>query len=407
MAHVTRTEESLEEAFSLYGCEKSWDTMLKAARESLDNDDRANQAPEIQTLVSLVKKARTAYRAIRSRDEGNTEDKESKIGEHLMDIKERIRTIRPTQRTKNDSRLVNDVYVQGIPKMITLLEVALITRSLDGELSIASLKELVMIIDATRSLCDKACRWQPRPTLKHGVKRRTRTEMLPSLEALRAAYTQGQYEWLDEEDERAQEVEEAEKAAKRQALADHIARFLAEEEEKEMRAEHNSRAMTCDGHANQANSATRVLDIDDLGLNDTMPAAAPNGTRPRLPWRETGVAAARQALPSMLSQASGTGDAARPSREPTEDIPGPMAPDWSHDEDTALLRGLELFTGADRYLEIDRVFGSSEGPLRGRDVDELMQRASFIKQSLASHVEEQRQRVGNVDHWAFLLSVSG
>jgi hypothetical protein len=36
-----------------------------------------------------------------------------------------------------------------------------------------------------------------------------------------------------------------------------------------------------------------------------------------------------------------------------------------------------------------------------------MQRASFIKQSLASHVEEQRQRVGNVDHWAFLLSVSG
>ena len=84
-----------------------------------------------------------------------------------------------------------------------------------------------------------------------------------------------------------------------------------------------------------------------------------------------------------------------------------MAPDWSKVEDRALLHGLEIFTGADRYLEIDRVFGSSGGPLSGRDVDELMQRASFIKQSLASHVDEQRQRVGNVDHWAFLLSVEG
>jgi len=264
-----------------------------------------------------------------------------------------------------------------------------------------------MIIDATHSLCDKACRWRPRPTLKHGVKQRTRTEILPSLEALRAAYTQIQYERLDEEEEGAQEAEEAEKAARRQALADHIARFLAEEEEKEMRAEHNSRAITYDGHTSQANSATRALDIDDLGLDDTTPPAAPNRTRQRLPWRETGVAAARQARPSMLSQTSGTEDAARPSREPTEDIPGPMAPDWSDVEDEALLRGLEIFTGPDRYLEIDRVFGSSGGPLSGRDVDGLMQRASFIKQSLASHVDEQRQRVGNVDHWAFLLSVKG
>jgi len=406
MVHVTSIEESLEEAFSLYGCEKIWDTLLKAARESLDNDDRANQAPEIKALVSLVKKARTAYHAIKSRDEGTTEDEGSKIGEHLTNIKGRIRTIRPRQSTKNDSRLVNDVYVQGIPRMIKLLEVALVTRSLDGELSMASLKELVMIIDATRSLCDKACRWQPRPTLKHGVKQRTRTKILPSLEALRAAYTQGQYERLDEEEERAQEAEEAEKAARRQALADHVARFLAEEE-KGMRAEHNSRAITYDGHGSQANSATPVLDIDDLGLDDTTPRAAANGTRRRLPWRETGVAAARQAPPSMLSQASGTGDAARPSREPTEDIPGPMASDWSKVEDRALLHGLEIFTGADRYLEIDRVFGSSGGPLNGRDVDELMQRSSFIKQSLASHVDEQRQRGGNVDHWAFLLSVEG
>jgi hypothetical protein len=66
-----------------------------------------------------------------------------------------------------------------------------------------------------------------------------------------------------------------------------------------------------------------------------------------------------------------------------------------------------LFRGANRYLEIDRHFGSAGGPLSGRDVDELMQRAKFLKHSLASHIEEEREQVGKVDHWAFLLSVEG
>lgn len=409
-AYVASTEEALEEAFSLYNCEKRWDMMLKAARENLDNDDRANQAPEIRRLVSLIKKARTAYRAIRNGDEGNAEDKESKIGEHLMDIKERIRTIRPTPGARKESRLIKDVYVQGIPKMVTLLQTVLVTRSMDGELSIASLKELVTIIDATWSLCDKACRWQPRPTLTYGVKGRTRTEILPSLAALRKAYTEGQVGRPDEEDEKAQEAAEAEKAAKRQALADHVARFLAEEQEKRTRAEHNNRAITRDRHrrsTNRVDSATDFFDIDNLDLKDASPAAAPNGIGRSLPRRETGVAAAARAVPWRLSPPSATGDVAQRSREHTEDIPGPMAPDWSQDEDTKLLHGLEIFTGANRYLEIDRFFGSAGGPLSGRDVDELMQRAKFIKQSLASHIEEQRERVGNVDHWAFLLSVEG
>jgi hypothetical protein len=409
-SHVASTGEGLEEAFRLYDCEKSWDTMRNAARENLNNDDRDNQALEIRELVSLIKKARAVYRAIRNGDDGGIDDQESKIGEHLVDIKKRVRTIRPTQDTKKDSRLVKDVYVQGIPKMVMLLKMVLVTRALHGELSISSLKELVTIIDATLSLCDKACRWQPRPTLEYGVKRRTRTEILPSLEALRTAYMEAQFEGLDDEDKEAEAAEEAQKAAKRQALADHVAKFLAEEEEKRKCVEHNNHAVTPDRHQrsiNRANSAADVFEIDDLNLDDTAPTTAPNGTGRSLPWRETGVAAARQALPSVLSQTCATGDVARRSRERTEDIPGPMVPDWSRREDGQLLYGLELFRGANRYLEIDRHFGSAGGPLSGRDVDELMQRAKFLKHSLASHIEEEREQVGKVDHWAFLLSVEG
>jgi hypothetical protein len=94
-------------------------------------------------------------------------------------------------------------------------------------------------------------------------------------------------------------------------------------------------------------------------------------------------------------------------RERTEEIPGPMAQEWNEEEELALLAGLERFTDANRYLEIDAVYGCAGGPLSSRDVDELMQRARHYKQTMASHIEEEREKVGNVDGWAFLLSVEG
>jgi hypothetical protein len=142
-------------------------------------------------------------------------------------------------------------------------------------------------------------------------------------------------------------------------------------------------------------------------LDDVMPAPALNGLRRSLPWTETGVVAARRSLVSSIPVRPLARHVPQVSRERTEDIPGPMARRWSEEEDSALLIGLEEFTDANRYLEIDEVYGSADGPLRGRDVDELMQRARFYKQSMASHIEEEREKVGNVDRWAYLLSVEG
>ena len=397
------TTAAFERASGLHDCKKSWESMMEANRENLGSDDGAGQATEIRELAGLIKSAKLAYLAIRQADGVNMETKDYEIEELLVFIDEGVRTIRATKKRKRDSRLIKDVYVQGIPNMVKLLKAALVTRSLENELSIASLKELVKIIDTTLILCAKAYNWRPRPTLDSGVMRRTRNVIKPSLEALRKAYTEAQYDYPDEEEDEARKVE------KRQALAVHVANFLAQEQEKKKRAEYNKRWRQRDRTMQSVigdRLQTREFDVDELDLNGVSPAPAMGGVR-GLTWRETGVAAARQSLSYNNAAQPGTRYVPRMSRERTEDIPGPMARKWSEDEDGALLKGLEEFTDANRYLEIDQVYGSAGGPLSGRDVDELMQRARFYKQSMASHIEEERDNVGNVDRWAYLLSVEG
>jgi hypothetical protein len=401
MALLSRTREVFARASGLYDCKQSWDGMVEAARDNLDEEDQENRATEIRDLTGLIDATKLAYNTIRHADGAIMEDEEDKIEELLDDIGERVRTIRTTNDRKRNSRLIRDIYIQGVPKMIQLLKHALVARSLKGEPSIESLKELVRIIDATLDLCVKASHWRPRPMLDYGVKRRTRNVIKVSLEALRTAYIAAQHEPPDDEEEEARKVE------KRQALAEHVAKFLASELEKKQRAEHYRHQRYRDRNRRRTNGAllqATDFDIDQLDLNDSVPAPALNGLRRSLPWMETGVVAARRSRASNIP--------VRPlvrqvSRERTEDIPGPMARRWSEEEDRALLRGLEEFTDANRYLEIDEAYGSADGPLKGRDVDELMQRARFYKQSMASHIEDEREKVGNVDRWAYLLSVAG
>ena len=404
VARPSRTKEAFARASSLYECKKSWDSMLEAVRDNLDEEDQDNRAAEIRDLAGLIDAAKLAYSAIRRADGAIMEDEEDEIEELLDDIGERIRTLRVTNDRKRNSRLIRDVYVQGIPKMAHLLKYALVTRSLKEEPSIASLKELVKIIDATLDLCVKAYRWRPRPVLEHGVKKRTRNVIKMSLEALRTAYIAAQHDSLDDEEEEARKVE------KRQALAEHVAKFLAHELEKKQRAEHNRRERNHDRNRRHTNGTllqATTFDVDQLDLDDVMPAPALNGLKRSQPRTETGVVAAWRPLASNIPVRPLARHVPQVSRERTEDIPGPMARRWSEEEDGALLRGLEEFTGANRYLEIDEVYGSANGPLKGRDVDELMQRARFYKQSMASHIEAEREKVGNVDRWAYLLSVEG
>jgi hypothetical protein len=412
VGQLSSTKEVFARASGLYECKKSWDSMLEAVRDNLDEGDQDNRAAEIRELAGLIDAARLAYRAIRRADGANMEDKEEEIEELLVDIGERVRTMRATADRKRNSRLIRDVYVHGIPKMVQLLKNALVTRSLKEEPSTASLKELVKIIDATLDLCVKAYHWRPRPILEYGVKRRTRNVIKMSLEALRTAYIAAQHDSPDNDndDDDDDEEEEARKFEKRQALAEHVAKYLAHELEKKQRAEHNRRERNRDRNRRRTNGAllqATTFDIDQLDLDDVMPAPALNGLRRSLPWTETGVMAARGSLVSSIPVRPLARHVPQVSRERTEDIPGPMARRWSEEEDSALLRGLEEFTDANRYLEIDEVYGSADGPLRGRDVDELMQRARFYKQSMASHIEEEREKVGNVDRWAYLLSVEG
>ena len=394
------TKEVFDRASGLYGCKRSWDAMLEANCENLHDADKGNQGSEIRELDDLIKRAKLAYRAIRHAEGADVEDKDYEIEELLVDIGRSVHTIQPGKNRKKNSRLVKDIYVQGIPKLVQLLKAALVTRSLSGELSIPSLKELVYIIDTALKLCMKAHHWLPRPTLEYGVKRRTRNVVKMSLEALRKAYTEAQYESLDEEEEEVRKVE------KRQAIADHVAKFLAQQEEKEKRVEDNKRERyraTSRPSLNEYRVQAREFDIDELGINDASPAQVLTGTKRNLPWRGTGVVAARQSLSLNGPAPSAAENSPRMSRERTEDIPGPMGLQWSKSEDTALLDGLERFTGANRYLEIDEAYGSPGGLLRGRDVDELMERARFYKQSMASHIVAEE----GMDRWAWLLSVEG
>jgi hypothetical protein len=406
VARPSGTRQAFERASSLYDCKECWDGMLEAARE---HDDKRGQirASEIQELIDLVKAIKLVYRAVRQADGANPKILESEIEEYIDAITKRIRTIKATKVKKKDARIIKDIYVQAIPKMVLLLKTVLVTRSLDGELSIASLEELIELIDATIKLCTKAFDWPLRPKkLEPNVRTNTEAVIKTSLEALREAYSKAQVGLIHEEDEEVWKAKEARKAEKRQALAEHVANFQAQEDERKRRAEIHQRERN--RHTvNGVNLLADGFDIDDLGLNDGSLATARNGMRRSLPWRETGVAAARRLLPSNVSARPPSRDVPRMLRERTEEIPGPMAQEWNEEEELALLAGLERFTDANRYLEIDAVYGCAGGPLSSRDVDELMQRARHYKQTMASHIEEEREKVGNVDGWAFLLSVEG
>lgn len=386
LAPLSGTRQAFERASSLYDCKECWDRMLEVARKHVDEGNGEDRAPRIQELIEHVKNIKLAYRAVRQADGAIPKNSKSEIKNHIQAIRDTIGLIKNTKK-KEDDQTIEGIYVEAIPKMVMLLKTVLVTRSVQGGLSMSSLEELKQLIDATITLCTKAKNWKPWPKmLEPNVWANTEIMIKTSLKGLREAYGIAQAELIHEEEEEVRKFEEAQIEQKRQTLAEHAAKFKAQDDEVAKRARDRKRDREQERNRRGVNGVGQladVFDIDDLVMNDSSSA------------------------PAVAGQLSPARDVPRKLRERTEDIPAPMQLNWREEEDRCLIMALEEFTDENRYLDIDKKYGSDGGPLSRRDVDQLMQRALFYKQTMASRIEADREEVGNVDCWAFLLSVEG
>ena len=395
-AQPSATRQDFQNASAFCNCKKKWNEMLKTAREH--RGDKGNiKTTKIQEIIDSIEKLKDNYRRIRAADGADTREIELAVTDGLQNLKDELRRLRAGKDEEENHRLITDIYVQAIPQLVFLLKVMLVTRYSGDSLSITAIEELTLVIDVALKLCSTAFRWQPRPsTLQTRIRRDTGTIIKMSLEALRVAYDRAARKMIAAE--RKSDIQDWEIA-----VAEQNAAWLAAEAQKKELARRNA-----DLHKRVRNGERMqkdILDIDDLDLD--LPTSRPTGVTRSTPRRGTGVVAARRSLSGRQDVQGELHGRPRLSRERTEDIPGPMARGWSDVEDIALLDGLERFTSADRFMEILKVYGSGDGPLSTRDMDELMQRAVFYKQSMASHFEAEREETGNNGRWAWLLSVDG
>ncbi|KAJ9293361.1 hypothetical protein DTO271G3_7857 [Paecilomyces variotii] len=75
---------------------------------------------------------------------------------------------------------------------------------------------------------------------------------------------------------------------------------------------------------------------------------------------------------------------------------------WTHQEGEALLDGLKLYQGPDRYRQIIKHYGHR---LKGRTVADLQAKAREIRDNYRPGIQEQLQSYRGRQQWAWLLSV--
>lgn len=370
LSKPSKRRGKLEKAADLHKCEEHWTIACDAAKKNQHKSD-----PETKPVRELVEAIRNYEKKIREAPimtEREEEDSLSRLDESNLDkIATAIGNLKQSgSRTGEDEkRLIGDIYVHAIPQVVGLLRSIQVVRSLNGELSMSALDELVMILKAMRRLCDRVYHWKPGPKLKDRIKSRTNLEIKPSLKCIEDAYDAALTKLRTSERQGKAKLQE-EEFARRRAREDEECRQRKLERrrefdnwiEKDMAMRQTERTMQSRQPAPESN---RHLDLepDDIDISTSSPQPAD-----------------------------------RFEREATEDIPAPTKRDWQKEEILALIWLLQKYRGSNRYEKIQESISQLAREIRKLGPDKaLKMRADECASILLDRADDVLDDLGNMD----------
>lgn len=405
---VEKALEGITEAVELLDCRDVWIDMIVAAAEirrlrASADDDLSTKGKRALEALNRVKKAYKECGNATGQDPPPSQDKS--LQEHLVQLDRECQLLEAEGfKAKADrgqkrerSRQICDIYQHIIPGLVRLSGQALKVRYRPHGLSPRAYAELAQLLAITADLTDSACfRWQPRPDLATGIKQRTRRCIGPNVKILGARYT-AELERLTTPVEDKSCLDRLEEKQRRDW---HQLVSAVQEKRARIRERHRPPLATPSmtppepGRREDLHTAAggrhhfhTVIDVDELDLDDqrsSLDGEIPAAGASTHTEHRSGLTRER---PSLV-------------RESTEEIPGPLFTHWSEEEICALLNGLQMYTGETRFEDILDEYGGTGEVLNGRDRNELMLEARFIKHSMAEQLRD-----GLDDSWQWLRSV--
>lgn len=358
----------IEQAARLHGCKLAWQEMLVAIVDI--GEIRASNEPTSvsgKAAARALKDLNKKYKRLAREDLAPPEDWSDSLLQSRRLFKERCRYIcgyrhRPDMKYDLErKKMIQDIYEHLIPDSLALAKLALKARFRDGELSEIAQREIVGLLQMTKTLVTSAARWRPRPEFHNLTKSTVNKDIGPNIDHIIRQYHQAMAaaearRFVDE-----LELKQRADLERLQAAAD--------QRREEIRARHRGYAA-----GDRSREKAPVVDIDDLQVDFhyTVNLEDRFSVNKRPPIR----------------------------REPTEDIPAPAPIEWEESENMVLLNALQQFQGMSRFQDILDIYGGARGRLRAYDMDQIMAQATWLKQSMARPLKEEFD-----ESWDWLRSV--
>ena len=388
-----------------------WMNMWNAAK-----DIRVMEDPETEPVRELLAAMRRYKGIIRNTSRESPEGDEDLLSDpnesNLGKIATAIGRLKKSdsQTGREENRLIRDIYLHAIPRAVELLRLILVVRALNGELNITALEELIMILKATRRLCERIYHWKPALHLGNKTKSKTNREIKPSLRHIEDKYiadlkdlrcaedkaeAETRQEQFAEKQERSKETQKQEIFDRRRKFAEWMQGDMAERQRQKVT---QLRHDTLGRHISEAHEA---YDLDDLEVHESTPESDDDFMH-----------------------------------RSTEEIQGPTKHVWRSEEKLALLVLLQKHRGPDRYEKIQEVISDISrfirryGPdnfialgantyvdldLAGAtdvlddlgimEVSDIRERAKYLKASQAETMAKDLKDGCGREKWSWLLSV--
>ena len=137
----------------------------------------------VKDLVRLIVQTKNTYLELVSVDPQDLEECIDTLNDRLEDIKGKIDGISEDKSKKNDegSSTVVDVYAHAIPKLVRMLRAAFRCESVIECQGTAGLERIVKILELVQLLGQKARNWKPRPDSSLHVVKPINDDVIPPL----------------------------------------------------------------------------------------------------------------------------------------------------------------------------------------------------------------------------------
>ena len=378
----------IEIAVQLHGCNNDWTNALLAAAEIVRDRGSSILGSTLGRGCEREFRAMTTAYERMTREEGpwrRLAPTERETLDRLIVRCEDLgkQTVAPNGRRNPERKeIVKDIYEHLIPCALKMAKWALKARFRNETLSRQALTEIHEVLEIAYDLMETARVWRPRPNLDNGVKSKTQMEIKP-----RVAFILEKYQGVIHESGRTRYVDDlAARAAENRARQEAQHREWQESVRSRYGRGRSSAPGSTTGAGWQPSSTPQsaLVDIDDINVEED-PAAGRHHSR-QAPPVEDATQAKRP----------------RAQREATEEIPAPSEPPLSEEDLGTLIRALRKFRFnlETRWEDIMDGYGGLGGPFAKYDLDEVVAKAKWLKQTMASQLDNELD-----DSWDFLRSV--